>query len=600
MLTTALRRLRRRSRLRHRRHPHRDRAGRRGRIRAGVRRRGGRERRVVPAAVARTAAVVTSVGSRPPGQLRAPGRRSRPPFAAFARRIMPGGVLVACADDPGAAALAAAPRRSRSGSAPTASAATPTTGSPSVVPRGMSVSLAVAARPTGAAGQMPPARLTVGVPGRHNALNAAAAFAAVLELGLPPCGPGRPRPGWPPTGARGGGWSPRARAGGVHGPRQLRPPPDRARRRPAGGAGHRSTLAGQVIAIFQPHLFSRDPDLRQRVRRRARPGRRGRSCSMSTRPARIPEPGVTGELVAPRGARRPGGLPARRRRPWPGAVADTARPGDLILTMGAGDVTAQGPLIVAALAGPRGVRRGCERLRPPRSRLARASRGPAPGGVEGRVLRRGGHRDRRRGGLGAAGIAVPGRPLGPGHRHGPHGLAGRKCSPPRISGTACRSSGSTPPPWRTGSAGSARCESAQVSRHWPHTVVISVRLRTPVFAVAVRGGYALVDAFGVDVRDSARRPPRLPLLALATGTGVSDAGGVTGSDWLDGPAVPLIAAPGSQAAAAVLRDLPPQIARQCAPSVSAASASDVSLAARERGGDRLGRHIAVRRKKRKS
>lgn len=62
-------------------------------------------------------------------------------------------------------------------------------------------------------------------------------------------------------------------------------------------------------------------------------------------------------------------------------------------------------------------------------------------------------------------------------------------------------------------------QSAQVSRNWPHTIVISVRLRTPVFAVAVPGGYALVDAYGVDVRDSARRPPGLPLLQLTAGAG---------------------------------------------------------------------------------
>jgi len=50
-------------------------------------------------------------------------------------------------------------------------------------------------------------------------------------------------------------------------------------------------------------------------------------------------------------------------------------------------------------------------------------------------------------------------------------------------------------------------QSAQVSRDWPDTVTISVRLRTPVFAVAVPGGYALVDEFGVAVREwpAARR-----------------------------------------------------------------------------------------------
>jgi UDP-N-acetylmuramate--alanine ligase len=59
---------------------------------------------------------------------------------------------------------------------------------------------------------------------------------------------------------------------------------------------------------------------------------------------------VTGELVA---RAVPGGrgrfLPGRAD--VPSAVAAVAKPGDLVLTMGAGDVTALGPLIVAELAG---------------------------------------------------------------------------------------------------------------------------------------------------------------------------------------------------------------------------------------------------------
>ena len=51
-------------------------------------------------------------------------------FAQFARQITPGGVLVACADDPGARALAAAARNPGCGSAPTARTRAPTTGSP--------------------------------------------------------------------------------------------------------------------------------------------------------------------------------------------------------------------------------------------------------------------------------------------------------------------------------------------------------------------------------------------------------------------------------------------------------------------------------------
>jgi len=110
--------------------------------------------------------------------------------------------------------------------------------------------------------------------------------------------------------------------------------------------------------------------------------------------------------------------------------------------------------------------------------------------------------------------------------------------------------------------GIRQVQSTQVSRRWPSTVVISIRLRTPVFAVAVPGGYALLDAYGVNVRDSARRPPRLPLLQLAAGTG-----GAAGLSSLR---------PMASAGAAVLRELPPRIARRVAV-VSAPTPAEVSL-----------------------
>lgn len=56
---------------------------------------------------------------------------------------------------------------------------------------------------------------------------------------------------------------------------------------------------------------------------------------------------------------------------------------------------------------------------------------------------------------------------------------------------------------------------ATVSRSWPDTIVISVRQRTPVLAVAGRGEFALIDPSGVTVRWSRRRPATMPLLAPA-------------------------------------------------------------------------------------
>ena len=101
-------------------------------------------------------------------------------------------------------------------------------------------------------------------------------------------------------------------------------------------------------------------------------------------------------------------------------------------------------------------------------------------------------------------------------------------------------------------------QSVQVSKDWPSTVVITVTPRTPVFAVRVAGGYALVDRFGVSIRDVASQPAGLPLLNLSS------------------PAAALGGNPAVRAAAVVLTELPPQIARKVR-DVSATSSSDVSL-----------------------
>jgi cell division protein FtsQ len=81
--------------------------------------------------------------------------------------------------------------------------------------------------------------------------------------------------------------------------------------------------------------------------------------------------------------------------------------------------------------------------------------------------------------------------------------------------------------------------SARVTRSWPDTIVITVRERTPVLAVAGAGGYNLVDADGVTVRWAARKPAGMPLLTAPP------------------PALP--GNPAVRAAALVLRQLPPAL-----------------------------------------
>jgi len=101
-------------------------------------------------------------------------------------------------------------------------------------------------------------------------------------------------------------------------------------------------------------------------------------------------------------------------------------------------------------------------------------------------------------------------------------------------------------------------QSAQVSKDWPTTVVITVQLRRPLFVLPVQGGYALVDAFGVNVRDATSRPPGLPLLTVNTDSGT------------------LRNSPAVRAAAAVLAELPRRAARQVR-GVTTGGPNDVSV-----------------------
>ena len=268
-------------------------------------------------------------------------------FAAFTRRIVPGGVLVACADDPGARSLATAaaglPIRVRTyGEADDADYRIT-----AVHPRGMNVSLEVSGAPEAGSGVRPVARLEVAVPGRHNALNATAAYAAAIELGLPA---GRIATGLAAYRGARRRMEPKGEAAGVlvldsyaHHPTEIAADL-RAARDIRGG--------GRVIAIFQPHLFSRTRIFAAEFGEAL--GLADEVVVLDVYAAREdPEPGVTGDLVA---SAVPGGravfLPDFQAAP--ALLADIARPGDLILTMGAGDVTTLGPLIVAALGARAG------------------------------------------------------------------------------------------------------------------------------------------------------------------------------------------------------------------------------------------------------
>jgi UDP-N-acetylmuramate--alanine ligase len=268
-------------------------------------------------------------------------RQIQAAFAEFAARITPGGVLIACADDPGARELAAA--AARPGLRVRTYGGMPGSGYllTGVRQEGMTVRFTVSG-PQAGTGAAEPAHLEVCVPGRHNALNATAAYAAALELGL---SPGQAAAGLAAYHGVHRRLEPKGEAAGVlvldsyaHHPTELAADLRTAREiRPS----------GRVLAAFQPHLFSRTRIFAAEFG--AALGLADEAFVLEVYPAREdPEPGVTGLLVA---EAVPGGraqfIPDRAD--LPAAVAAAARPGDLVLTMGAGDVTALGPMIVTAL-----------------------------------------------------------------------------------------------------------------------------------------------------------------------------------------------------------------------------------------------------------
>ncbi len=269
-------------------------------------------------------------------------------FAAFVAKIPAGGLLVTCADDQGARALAgrlsAGAQAVSYGTA--ADADYRVTG---VRPAGLRTALTVTGGPrTPMTG---PVDVEIAVPGRHNALNAAAAFALTVQLGE--------RLGVRPADAAAGLAAYRGarrrmelkgEVGGVqvidsyaHHPTELAADLTAARDAVGGDTGP----GGRLIAVFQPHLFSRTRIFAAQFG--AALDKADEVLVLDVYAAREdPEPGVTGQLVADA---VPGGrasfLPDAGA--VPAAVAALAKPGDMVLTMGAGDVTALGPPILAAL-----------------------------------------------------------------------------------------------------------------------------------------------------------------------------------------------------------------------------------------------------------
>jgi UDP-N-acetylmuramate--alanine ligase len=253
-------------------------------------------------------------------------------FDRFTALLPADGVLIACADDDGALALAER---------------TLARGNTRVVLYGTSDRSDLVLHdggPGDVAVSSPAGRvaLDLQVPGRHNALNAAAAVAVALELGVDADAAARALAHFSGASRR---FELKGEARGVrvfddyaHHPTEVRAALTAAR---SVAGGHR------VHVLFQPHLFSRTREFAREFADALNLA--DSALVLDIYPAREdPIPGVTSQLIAEHLA--PGG----RLMDAGGAVAALAAaagPGDIILTIGAGDVTVYGPQIVQALGG---------------------------------------------------------------------------------------------------------------------------------------------------------------------------------------------------------------------------------------------------------
>ena len=265
-------------------------------------------------------------------------------FDAFVARLTPRGVLIANADDPGSAALAdrgaangvRVRRYGRFATAPADArvlAYTPNGG------RGVATVVL-----TGSDGVAHPVQLEVAVPGEHMASNAVAALLAGLELGAPLRGLLAGLAGFSGVRRR---FEFTGRAAGVRVYDDYAHHPTKVA---AALRGARQVVGqGRLVVAFQPHLYSRTRDFAAEF---------GAALALADVVLLLdvygaredPLPGVTGALIAQAVPLPPGCVHYEPR--WaqvPARLAELARPGDLVITMGAGDVTVLGPELIAEL-----------------------------------------------------------------------------------------------------------------------------------------------------------------------------------------------------------------------------------------------------------
>jgi len=259
-------------------------------------------------------------------------------FQAFVDRIVPGGTLVVSADHPGARELTArVADRAGLTVVTVGESAEATVRILRITPRGLTSAVTVLV--DGAE-----LDFTVAVPGRHYAGNAVAALAAGIALGVPAAELAEALGSYRGVRRR---LQLQGEAQGVqvvdsyaHHPTEISADLDAIR----GAAGE-----GRVLVVFQPHLFSRTQQLGAEMGAALAPA--DAVVVLDVYPAREdPVPGVTSDLVID-AARAHGAdvIAAHGLAEVPDLIAGMAKPGDLVLTMGAGDVTTLGPEILTRL-----------------------------------------------------------------------------------------------------------------------------------------------------------------------------------------------------------------------------------------------------------
>ncbi|AZQ74056.1 MULTISPECIES: UDP-N-acetylmuramate--L-alanine ligase [Streptomyces] len=259
-------------------------------------------------------------------------------FETFVGRVRPGGTLVVSADQAGARELTERVSGRHDIEIVTYGAAEDADVRVlKVTPRGLSSEVTILLN-----GKM--LTFAVSVPGSHYAHNAVAALAAGVALGIPAHNLASALGKFTGVGRR---LQLKGEANGVqvidsyaHHPTEMTADLEAIRGAAAGS---------RVLVVFQPHLFSRTQELGTEM---------GQSLTLADAsvvldiyPAREdPIPGITSALIID--AAEKAGADVRAEHDMaaiPDVIAGMARPGDLVLTMGAGDVTDLGPKILARL-----------------------------------------------------------------------------------------------------------------------------------------------------------------------------------------------------------------------------------------------------------